>query len=97
MAKLLTNLLKKEWIMNKARLTGTVLAVAAAAAFSLMPIAASAGHHHHMVKCHGVNACKGHGSCKTAKNTCKGHNACKGQSFTKMSKKACKKAGGTVE
>ena len=84
--------------MNKARLTGTVLAVAAAAAFSLMPVAASAGKHHkHMVKCQGVNACKGHSGCKTAKNACKGHNACKGQGWTKMSKKACKKAGGKID
>lgn len=82
--------------MNKARLTGTVLALAAAAAFSLTPVAASAGAKHHTVKCHGVNACKGHGACKTAKNNCKGMNACKGQSYKMMSKKACKKAGGTV-
>jgi hypothetical protein len=41
------------------------------------------------VKCEGVNACKGAGSCKTAKNECKGHNACKGQGVVEMSKAEC--------
>jgi hypothetical protein len=36
-----------------------------------------------------VNACKGAGSCKTAKNECKGHNACKGQGVVEMSKAEC--------
>jgi uncharacterized membrane protein len=27
------------------------------------------------VKCFGVNACKGHGSCKSTANACKGKNA----------------------
>ena len=31
------------------------------------------------VKCAGLNACKGQGSCKSAGNDCKGKNACKGQ------------------
>lgn len=82
--------------MNKARLTGAVLAVAAAAAFTLAPVAAFAKHQH-MVKCYGVNACKGHSSCKTAKSACKGHNSCKGKGWKKMSKKACMKAGGKIK
>lgn len=49
------------------------------------------------VKCFGVNSCKGHGKCKTAKNSCKGQNACKGQGFVKMSAKKCEKLGGSTE
>jgi len=37
------------------------------------------------VKCVGANACKGHGSCKSAQNDCKGKNACKGKSFVMTS------------
>lgn len=49
-----------------------------------------------MVKCVGVNDCKGKGSCKSAKNDCKGQNACKGQSFAELSAKACQEKGGKV-
>ncbi|WP_341503554.1 hypothetical protein [Gallaecimonas sp. GXIMD4217] len=49
-----------------------------------------------LVKCHGVNACKGHNDCKTAKNACGGHASCKGTGFVKMSAKACKDIGGEV-
>ena len=50
-----------------------------------------------MVRCAGVNDCKGKGGCKSAKNDCKGHNACKGQSFAETSEKQCKEMGGKVE
>jgi hypothetical protein len=75
--------------MNK--LTGFALATAAAgmfAATAAVPVSAQAA----MVKCEGVNACKGQGGCKGAKNDCKGLNACKGQGWTEMSKEACDKA-----
>lgn len=49
------------------------------------------------VKCVGINSCKGHGECKTAKNECKGLNSCKGQGWSMAkSAKACTDAGGTV-
>jgi hypothetical protein len=48
------------------------------------------------VKCNGANDCKGHGSCKSAKNDCKGKNGCKGQGFTmEANAKACASKGGT--
>jgi hypothetical protein len=47
-----------------------------------------------MVKCYGVNSCKGTSACKTAKNDCKGKNSCKGMGFTSMSAKKCAKMGG---
>ena len=49
------------------------------------------------VKCFGVNACKGQGACKTAKNDCKGQNACKGQGFVQMTKAECDDQGGSTE
>jgi hypothetical protein len=41
------------------------------------------------VKCEGVNSCKGHGSCKSAKNDCAGKNGCKGQSFSMLTPEEC--------
>lgn len=46
------------------------------------------------VKCFGLNACKGHGSCKSSANGCKGKNACKGQGVTMLSKSKCLAKGG---
>ena len=81
----------------KRRLTGIALATAAAGLFALgatgpAKAASHAGAAADMVKCEGVNACKGKGGCKGAKNECKGQNACKGQGFTEMSKADCDKA-----
>jgi len=47
-----------------------------------------------MVKCSGVNACKGQGGCKSATNACKGQNGCKGQGLVQMSAKDCAAKGG---
>jgi hypothetical protein len=51
--------------------------------------------------CRGLNACKGKGACKTAKNACKGKNVCAGQGACATAKKhgchkdnACKGQGG---
>jgi hypothetical protein len=49
------------------------------------------------VKCAGLNACKGQGSCKSANNDCKGKNACKGMSFVETkSAQECNQRGGQV-
>lgn len=49
------------------------------------------------VKCAGINSCKGHSECKTAKNECKGMNSCKGQGWvSKATAKECTDAGGKV-
>ena len=50
-----------------------------------------------MVKCAGLNDCKGKGACKSAMNDCKGKNACKGKGFmeTKTAKE-CGDKGGKV-
>jgi hypothetical protein len=45
-----------------------------------------------MVKCEGVNSCKGKSDCKTAQNECKGHNGCGGQGFKMMTADDCEAA-----
>ncbi|MGB0893372.1 MAG: hypothetical protein ACPGUD_03120 [Parashewanella sp.] len=49
-----------------------------------------------LVKCFGVNQCKGHNDCKTANNACGGHASCKGTGFIKMPAKSCKDIGGDI-
>lgn len=74
--------------------SGTALAAAAAALLiaNVAPTPASAVDY--SVKCFGLNACKGHGGCKSIGNACKGKNACKGQGFSMMSKSQCLAKGG---
>jgi hypothetical protein len=49
-----------------------------------------------MVKCEGVNACKGHSDCKTYTNACKGQNSCKGRGIVVVSAKNCINMGGKI-
>lgn len=76
--------------------SGAAIAAAAAgivvAGAATVATPASAGDY--KVKCFGLNACKGHGSCKALRNACKGHNACKGEGFKMLSKSKCKAMGG---
>jgi len=83
--------------MNQMK-TGIAIASAAAALFALGTTATVAqAADMPTVKCAGINSCKGHSECKTAKNECKGQNACKGQGWmSKASAKECADAGGTV-
>ena len=48
------------------------------------------------VRCAGINACKGQGSCAGAGHSCAGKNACKGQGHTKTTAADCKAKGGKV-
>ncbi len=60
------------------------------------------------VMCHGINSCKGQGSCHgkvdacsgknncSAELTCAGSNSCKGKGLIKVSKKDCLAKGGKV-
>jgi len=79
-------------------LSGAAVATAAAMLLLTAPVA-SAGktQHSRTGHCMGVNACKGHSSCKTASNVCKGQNSCKGQGFVAMTKDQCDQVGGTFE
>jgi len=74
------------------------LASTAAALFAMGATVTSTAQAADMsVKCAGLNSCKGHSDCKTAKNECKGMNSCKGQGWNaKASAQECTSAGGTV-
>ena len=50
-----------------------------------------------LIHCSGVNICKGHNDCKTAKNACAGQASCKGTGFVMASKKACADIGGKID
>ena len=81
--------------MNTTKALGISMAIAAAGLLSTTPIV-HAGEAGKNVHCYGVNKCKGHNDCKTAKNACKGHASCKGQGFVSVSAKACDHLGGKV-
>lgn len=50
-----------------------------------------------VVKCGGINDCKGQGECAGADNACKGMNDCKGQSYKEVkTAKECTDKGGKV-
>lgn len=51
-----------------------------------------------LVKCEGVNSCKGHGECAgpTGENACQGQNSCKGQGWVSLAEGDCEKQGGKV-
>jgi hypothetical protein len=48
------------------------------------------------VHCSGVNACKGHGSCKGEANACAGKNGCSGKGWVELTEDECKAKNGTV-
>jgi hypothetical protein len=77
---------------------GTLLAASVAGLFAAGAggTAAAAEKDGGEVMCSGVNACKGHGACKGAKNACAGKNGCKGQGFTKTTRQDCEAKGGKV-
>jgi len=83
--------------MDKKKIT-SVLAAAAALAFVTAPLTSTVVEAASTkIKCYGVNKCKGHSACKTAKSTCKGHNACKGQGYMMKTEAQCKKLHGETE
>lgn len=49
-----------------------------------------------MVKCAGINECKGHGACAGQGHDCAGHNECKGQGWVEIPATSCADQGGTV-
>ena len=75
--------------------TGFGLAVAAAAMLATAPMAVQSGST--VGQCMGVNSCRGHSDCKTAKSSCRGLNSCAGKGFLEMSKAECDVAGGDFE
>jgi len=80
-------------MMTAKKITGVLLAAAAAGMFATAPVA-HAAKHEGKVMCEGVNGCKGQGACKTAANACKGMNGCKGKGVMEMSMADCTAKGG---
>lgn len=85
------------------KLTGTVMATAAAAIFAGCAhmggddAAVEEKAEMAQVKCSGTNSCKGTSECATASSSCKGQNSCAGQGWVYAeSADACTDAGGTV-
>jgi uncharacterized membrane protein len=94
---------KEDELMN-APMKGSLVAMAAAGLF-----ACSSGGSHpassqpasrsgsaELVKCAGVNECKGTGQCAGQGHDCAGHNECKGQGWVKLEAEECKDRGGTA-
>ena len=81
--------------MKMTVISGSAIAAAAAALVvgSALPTA-PAQSANYTVKCFGLNACKGNGSCKSLGNACKSQNACKGQGVKMLPKSACLAKGG---
>lgn len=76
--------------MNTKKLTGLVLATAAAGLFATAGIAPTyAAKEEAKIHCAGVNQCKGQSACQSASNACKGQNSCKGKGWLYLSKPAC--------
>ena len=84
----------KNGTLKGAAIAGALTALFASGQVQAEDKADKAGSH--MVKCNGVNDCKGKGGCKSAKNDCKGKNGCKGEGFSEMSAKDCAAKGGKV-
>lgn len=74
--------------MNTRKLSGLLLATAAAGLFSVAPFTVANAAEMGKVHCEGVNSCKGKSECK-GKNDCKGKNSCKGKGFLSMTQEEC--------
>jgi uncharacterized membrane protein len=85
--------------MDKAKITGAILATAVGVMFlSQTARAADQDTAQVQVKCVGGNSCKGQSACKSAQNSCKGQNACKGKGFVMAaSDEQCAQKGGHTE
>lgn len=90
------------------QLKGTLMAAAAAGLFACSsggaspkgqpgsaPASKPAGSAE-MVKCSGINECKGTGQCAGQGHDCAGHNECKGQGWVETTAQSCQDQGGTV-
>lgn len=83
--------------MKLSKTSGAAIAVAAAAFVLSGPLTTTVAHADlTLVKCAGINSCKGQSACKTGNSQCKGQNSCKGQGFLEKTKAACHYLGGKI-
>ena len=84
--------------MNRAKMTGAILATAVGLMFLAHPALAQvtdSGSQQAKVKCAGNNDCKGKSACKGVSSPGPGQNSCKGQGLTMASsEKECQDKGG---
>lgn len=73
-------------------LSGAAIATPAADPAQQARPAAGAGEQ--VMRCYGVDTCKGTSDCAIAHNECKGQKECKGQGSRAMTMRACNAAGG---
>jgi hypothetical protein len=79
------------------RMTGVTMAAAAASLFAISAAPIAQAAEAPMVKCMGINSCKGQTKCATAEGACAGQNSCKGHGWLPTtSAKACTDKGGKV-
>jgi hypothetical protein len=82
---------------TRIRVSGALLAVAAAGIFSVGGAhTATAATESAKVRCLGVNACKGKSECNTA-SARKGRNACKGHGLLFLTREECQRRGGKID
>jgi uncharacterized membrane protein len=86
--------------MNRRKMVGAVVAMAAAAIFAASSIRADDAPKpaEKKVKCAGINECKGKGQCGSADGatSCSGTNECAGKGWVAVTAKECKAKKGTV-
>lgn len=58
--------------------------------------AAAGGGGDEIVKCMGINECKGQSLCNTATTSCAGENECAGKGWIKVAKSECDEKGGEI-
>lgn len=76
---------------------GALVAALAAGLFASMAPPLAHASDSDKVHCHGVNACKGKGGCKSTSNACAGKNGCKGKGWVEMTEKECAAKGGRAQ
>lgn len=82
--------------MKRTSKIGITLAATAAALFATGCTTLCGESQEALVKCSGVNACKGSSECATPGNSCKGRNSCKSSGWVYMTKSECLANGGHV-
>jgi hypothetical protein len=86
---------------TKNKLIGITLSAAVGLAFMTVKAEDIPNSPNRIVKCYGINSCRGKSSCMLTTheckilNQCKGKNSCKGQGFIYKTAANCAKLGGT--
>ncbi|MBV8466120.1 MAG: hypothetical protein JO218_09250 [Burkholderiales bacterium] len=77
-------------------LAAAAAAIALASTVLSTPASAADKPKDELVRCYGLNSCKGNSQCATSTHDCKGLNDCKGQGVDAKPKSECLAAGGSL-